>query len=101
MPLTPTDMQVAASAAQLAVIPFGDPVDAIFAGKPAPPKPDPIVADLTHGQLLLDEDRSIAVLSKPATVAPHDETPCAASPVLKSAPLDNRSVRSRATTSCP
>ena len=100
-PLTPTDVAVAASALETAIIPTGDPADAIFAGKPAPPKPDPIVADLAHGQLLLDEDRSIAVLSKPATVTPRDETPCSASPVLKSAPLDNRSSRSKARTSCP
>lgn len=102
VPLTPTDMQVAASAVATAVNPVGDPVDAILAGKPTPlPKPDPIVADLTHGQLSLDEDHSIAVLSQPGAVAPRSDTPCPASPAVKSAPLDNRSGRFKATKSCP
>ena len=101
VPLTPTDMQVAASAVETAVIPVGDPFADIFAGKPAPlPKPDPLVADLAHGQLLLDEDHSIAVLSKPGVAAPRDDTSCPATRSAKAAPLDNRSGRSKAT-DCP
>ena len=99
-PLTPTDVQVAASAIESAVTPVGDEVNAILAGKTVPPKPDPITADLTHGQLLLDEDRSVAALSKPAAVVASDATPCAASRSVKAAPLDNRSSRSLAAT-CP
>ncbi|MCA1653843.1 MAG: cell wall hydrolase [Sphingomonadales bacterium] len=92
--LTPTDVQVAASAIEGAAgSSTGELLGTVSVAPAEPPKSPPILADLDHGQLRLDEGRTMpAPLRGGPPSSPVTQGCGLGSPAekTKAAPLDNR-----------
>lgn len=99
-PLTPTDAAVAAQAVEAVDVPppptSGLEVKDLVPLTPAPPKPTPIAADLSHGQLLADESAGslFGQVASPGKTRPADASspvaPCSGTVSTRATPLDNR-----------